>query len=161
MLSWIYVQYPRLFWISLMSARWHHLMSSTVWMKGVYFECFKILFVSAHLSPLFSGRNLNTMTRPFYFIPGMATFNSAHTTHKIWDNAECRDVFIYLFSWMDLMWLQQIIPLHNIKHSYNCRQDWGIIDYCNSACLLLHFSWIYQGKQFTWSLLLYLYSFLV
>lgn len=46
----------------------------------------------------------------------------------------------------------RIIPLHNIKPSYNCRKDWGLIDYCNSACLLFNFSQIRQGKYSTWSL---------
>jgi len=47
------------------------------------------------------------MTKAFYLILGMATFSCAHTTHKLGGDAEYRDIFTYLFSWMDLMWLQQ------------------------------------------------------
>lgn len=39
-------------------------------------------------------------------------------------NFDCRDMFTYLFSWMDLIDCNRIIPLHNIKPSCNCRQDW-------------------------------------
>lgn len=87
-----------------------------VWMKGVYFEILVSLFISAS-DPIFlppvSGRNINKLPRPLYFILRMATLNCSHATRKLRGDADCRDMFTYLFSWMDLIDCNRMIPLHN------------------------------------------------
>lgn len=118
MLSWIYVQCSKLFWINHMAARWYHQISCWVWMKGRFFEISFIVFVSASGPSFFllflAETSINWQDCSISFL-GLLPHDP---------NFDCRDIFTYLFSWMDLIDCNRIILLHNIKPSCNCRQDW-------------------------------------